>query len=559
MAPRRRPSSGLAEEVTAAGPGTVRRPARGDLVDRLFDVVVIGGGITGAASARDAALRGLSVLLVEKDDFGSGTSSRSSKLIHGGLRYLQTYQFGLVAESLRERERMLRLAPHLTEVRPFLYLLYDGDPESRSLLNLGLTFYDAASGAWLRRRHRMLSADEVHEREPHLATAGLRGAGLFYDALTDDARLTLATVAGAREAGAQTLNHAAVTGLLVEGGHARGVTITDRTTGATYDVHARQVLNATGPWTDRTLALETGAAHEDRLRPTKGVHIVLRRSDFPLGTAVFLRSPDDNRVVWPIPSLDEDLVYIGTTDTDYAGDPDRVVPDETDIRYLLNVANRAVPTARLTPDHVVGSWAGLRPLIAPPPGTSTGNTPREHVITTGPTGMLTIAGGKLTSNRVMAKHLVDAAVKNLGVRTAPYSAHKVPVAGGAPYDQAAFLAAASLAGVPDEVARSWARRYGSASPRVLARWTEDPEAGVVIGPRGLSRAEIRYCVAEEMCAGLADLLVRRTGIFFWERSGGLDEIEEITAELGSLLGWTADRAQQEVDDYRSFVAAHRPA
>lgn len=536
----------------------MRRPGREQLVDRMFDIVVIGGGITGAATARDAALRGLSVLLVEKDDFAAGTSSRSSKLIHGGLRYLQTYQFGLVAESLRERERMLTLAPHLTEVRPFLYLLYRGYPESKFLLNLGLTFYDAASGQWRKRRHRMLSARQVSEREPQLATDGLLGAGMYYDVLTDDARLTVDTAKGAAEAGASLLNHAAVTGLVIERGRARGVTVTDRLTGETFDVHARQVLNATGPWTDRTRALEAGGAASGRLRPTKGVHIVVRKSDFPLNTAVFLRSPDDNRVVWPTPSLEDDVVYIGTTDTDYTGDLDAVEPDDSDVRYLLNVANRTIPEARLTEAHVVGSWAGLRPLVAPEPGTSTGNTSREHVITTGPTGMLTISGGKLTSNRVMAKHLIDATLKELRIPANTYTADMVPISGGSPFDPAAFARRAATAGVPADVAGLWARRYGSNAPRVLEVWEADPEARQVIGPRLLTRAEIRYCVREELCAGLTDLLVRRTSIFFWDAVGGLDQIDEIAAELGAALGWTPEHKRAEIDAYRGLVAAHRP-
>nr|WP_272919464.1 glycerol-3-phosphate dehydrogenase/oxidase [Amycolatopsis rubida] len=522
-------------------------------------MIVIGGGITGAATARDAALRGLSVLLVEKDDFAAGTSSRSSKLIHGGLRYLETYQFRLVAESLRERERMLRLAPHLTEVRPFLYLLYEGYPESKSLLNLGLTFYDAASGEWRKRRHRMLSARQVLDREPHLAADGLLGAGMYYDVLTDDARLTVDTAKGAADAGARLMNHATVTGLVLDGGKARGVTLADQVTGEVYDVRAKQVVNATGPWTDRTRALEHGRGPTGRLRPTKGVHIVVRKSDFPLNTAVFLRSPDDNRVVWPTPSLESDVVYIGTTDTDYDGDPDAVKPEDADIRYLLNVANRTIPAARLTEKHVVGAWAGLRPLVAPEPGTSASNTSREHAITVGPTGMLTISGGKLTSNRVMAKHLVDAAVKRLGIPgRRKYLADKVPVVGGAAIDHSEFTGRALAAGVPAAVAESWLRRYGSQSEQLLSRWTTSSNAQEIIGPRGLSRAEVRHCVAEEMCQSLADLLVRRTSIFFWDARGGLDQIDAIAGELASLLAWSPDRERMEIAEYRALVEKHRP-
>lgn len=534
------------------------RTTPAELEQTLFDLVVIGGGITGVATARDAALRGLSVLLVEKDDFAAGTSSRSSKLIHGGLRYLQTYQFGLVAESLRERERMLNLAPHLTEVHPFLYLLYRGYPETKLMLNLGLTFYDVASGQWRKRRHKMMSAKQVSEVEPYLRTEGLVGAGRYYDVLTDDARLTVDTAKGAAEAGATLLNHAAVVELILENGRTRGVVVADQFTGLKHPIHARQVLNATGPWTDRTLQLEYGGEPATKLRPTKGVHIVLRKSDFPLNTAVFLRSPDDNRVVWPTPSLESDVVYIGTTDTDYTGDPDRVQPSDQDVKYLLNVANHTIPSAQLTEQHIVGSWAGLRPLVASEPGTSTSNTSREHAITTGPTGMLTISGGKLTSNRVMAKHFVDAAIKKLGVTARSYSAGTTPISGGKPFDENAVRRMAKRAGVPDEVSGTWVRRYGGNAEKIVSLWLEDESARVVVGPRHLSVAEILYAIREELSASLDDLLVRRTSIFFWDADGGLEQIGAIADVFAAELDWSDERRESEIEDYTRLVSAHRP-
>lgn len=244
------------------------------------DLLVIGGGITGASVARDAALRGLSVVLVERDDFASGTSSRSSKLIHGGLRYLQTYQFRMVHESVRERETMMRVAPHLADLQPFMYLLYDGYPEGKALLNLGLTFYDAFSRAPLKRRHRMIGRDAVLRREPHLNPTGLKGAGLYQDALTDDARLVIDVLQSAAQAGALLANHREVTGLIREHGRITGAEITDRLTDEHITVRARTVVNAAGPWVDRVLGLEQ-APQYPTLRPTKGVHIVLRTEDFP--------------------------------------------------------------------------------------------------------------------------------------------------------------------------------------------------------------------------------------------------------------------------------------
>jgi glycerol-3-phosphate dehydrogenase len=535
----------------------VKRAGHAQVTNTLYDLVIIGGGITGVATARDAALRGLSVLLVEREDFAFGTSSRSSKLIHGGLRYLETYQFKLVAESLREREKAIAIAPHLTDPQQFLYLLYQGYPESKALLNLGLTFYDLAAGSIIKRRHSMLSAEKVLAREPHLRSEGLRGAGMYWDVLTDDARLTLDVAKGAAEAGADLLNHAAVTGLLIEDGHTRGVTITDTLSGANYDVHARQVVNATGPWTDQTRSLEhTKSTH--KLRPTKGVHIVVKKSDFPLNTAVFLRSPDDNRVVWPTPSLQKDVVYIGTTDTDYTGDIDDVYPDERDITYLLNVANHTIPEARLTEQHVIGSWAGLRPLVAPEPGVSESNTSREHVITEGVTGMLTISGGKLTSNRLMAKQLVDAAVHGLKSKTRKAATGAVPVSGADMVIARRTARDARDAGVPAEIADTWIQRYGSNSAKILAIWKADPSNAEIVGARDLTRAEIIYSVEEEMVQTLADLLIRRTSAFFWDETGGLSHANAVADELERLVPWEPGRRKQEIDDYYELVQKHRP-
>ncbi|MFV0406233.1 MAG: FAD-dependent oxidoreductase [Propioniciclava sp.] len=533
------------------------RPNLADVAATEFDLIVIGGGITGAATARDAALRGLSVLVLDKGDFASGTSSRSSKLIHGGLRYLETFQFRLVAESLRERERALRLAPHLTSVSPFLYLSYDGYPQSLPLVNLGLTFYDAASGQWAARRHRMLSPEQVLEREPHLNPEGLRGAGLFYDVLTDDARYTLGHVQGAAEQGAVVVNHVTVTGIVRSAGRVVGVTARDDLTDASAEIGARIVVNATGPWSGQLQAQEYGA-DSPVLRPSKGVHLVFSKADFPLNTPVFLRSPDDGRMVWPTPALEPDRVYVGTTDTEFRGNPDEVVPEEQDIRYLLNVANHTIPDAKLDDSHVIGSWAGLRPLIPPAPGTTTGDTSREHKVSTGPGGMITIAGGKLTSNRVMAKHAVDEVFRALGRRSSPYLADRVPIAGGGRGQLAAAASALRAADVPADLAALWLRRHGGRATQVLQRWLDHPAERAVVGPRSLTAAEIRFCVEAESCVTLEDLLVRRTSAFFWDPDGGLGQVAAVSAVLAELLGWDHTEQTRQITGYADLVRRHRP-
>ncbi|MDR1385996.1 MAG: glycerol-3-phosphate dehydrogenase/oxidase [Propionibacteriaceae bacterium] len=525
--------------------------------DLEYDLIVVGGGVTGAASARDAALRGLKVLLLEKDDFAAGTSSRSSKMIHGGLRYLETYQFKLVREGVKERELSLGLAPHLTRVAPHLYMVYEGDSYGLGMLNFALTFYDIFSGQWRQRRHRMLSPKQVLAREPHLNPKGMKGAGLYYDVLTDDARFTLDLVKGAVEEGAVALNHTVVTDLVREGDRVVGVVATDQLSGVSHRFRGKAVVNATGPWTSRLVAREYGR-QAARLRPSKGVHLVFDKKDFPLGTVVFLRSPNDGRVTWPTPSIEPDRVYVGTTDTDYDGDPDQVEPNEQDITYLLNLANHTIPDARLDASHIVASWAGLRPLVAPAPGTSVGQTSREHKVEVGPGGMVTISGGKLTSSRVMGRHVVDTVVARLGLPARPYSADRRPISGGQPQAIAQAQADLAASDVPAPIRERWTRYYGSNVEALLAEWRDQPEHQVEIAPRQVTVAEVRYCVAQEGCRTLDDLMTRRTSLFFWDRSGGLTAVEALADLMGALLDWSPQRRAQEISDYTAKVCRHRP-
>lgn len=525
------------------------------------DLLVIGGGITGASVARDAALRGLSVVLVDRDDFAGGTSSRSSKLIHGGLRYLQTYQFRMVHESVREREVMLRIAPHLADLQPFMYLVYEGYPEGRALLNLGLTFYDAFSRAPLSRRHRMMGRDAVLRRKPHLNPAGLKGAGLYHDALTDDARLVIDVLESAYEAGALLGNHREVTALVRDKGRIAGAEIVDRLTDEHLTVRARTVVNAAGPWVDRVLGLER-APKNPTLRPTKGVHIVLRAEDFPLHTAVFLRSPSDDRVVWPTPAGDGKHVYVGTTDTEFTGSLDEVAGDEEDFAYLLEAANHTLPGARVDSSHIVASWAGLRPLIAPDPGTSNSAASREHSVTVGPEGLITVAGGKLTTARLMAAQIVDTAATQLadrwGVRGLPASTTgTVPVSGGAP--GALFRARSTVTAAPvaEATGQRWLRRYGGNAALLAEAATGHAGYGEPIGDSELTPAEIRHAVVHDMAMTVSDVLVRRTGSFFWSADGDAAVIDQVSDALEAEHGYSPRQRARQQADYTHWVARNR--
>ncbi|HEY3410081.1 MAG TPA: FAD-dependent oxidoreductase, partial [Propionicimonas sp.] len=272
----------------------------------------------------------------------------------------------------------------------------------------------------------------------------------------------------------------------------------------------------------------------------------------------FLRSPDDNRVVWPTPSLEQDVIYIGTTDTDYAGSVDDVHPEPSDIRYLLNVANHTIPGAHLTEQHVVGSWAGLRPLVAPPPGVSESNTSREHEISEGPTGMLTISGGKLTTARVMARQLVDRVEKALAHRST-YRAGAMPLPGADPGQIHEVRVRAETAGVPPDLVGRWLHKYGANAAGILDRYLAGPANTEVLGARGLTRAELAYCVAEEMVLTLADLMIRRTSTFFWEADGGLSTVQVVADALEELVPWEPGRKEAEVEQYQRLVRQHRPA
>lgn len=538
----------------------VRRFTGSDLPS-VADTLVIGGGITGASVARDAALRGLSVVLVERDDFASGTSSRSSKLIHGGLRYLQTYQFKMVNESVREREVMMRIAPHLADLQPFMYLIYDGYPEGRTRVNVGLTFYDAFSRAPLRRWHRMLGREAVLRREPHLNPSGLKGAGLYHDALTDDARLVLDVLESASRAGALLANHREVTALIRQHGRVAGAEIVDRLTGDQITVRARTVVNAAGPWVDRVLALER-VPKRPTLRPSKGVHIVLRTEDYPLRTAVFLRSPSDDRVVWPTPAGDGRHVYVGTTDTDFTGSIDDVVGDEEDFAYLLEAANHALPDAHVDSTHIVASWAGLRPLIAPAAGTSNSAASREHTITTGPDGMITAAGGKLTTARLMGAQIVDAVAEQLRdrdhVRGLPESVTaSAAISGGDPGEVFRAQQAVADAPVPPEVRGRWLRRYGGNATDLARAATRNQEQGQPIAGSAITPAEIEHAVHREMAMTVSDVLVRRTGSFFWSADGDIATIERVCDVLDAAHAYTPAQRHQQQTDYMRWVQRNR--
>ena len=474
------------------------------------DLLVVGGGITGAGIARDAALRGIAVTLVEARDFGSGTSSRSSRLIHGGLRYLEQGRLRLVLESLRERAVLLRLAPHLVRPLSFVLPFFRGERVPGWKARLGLTLYDLLAGRGNVRRHQTLGKRGLLEIEPLLRDRGLTGGALYHDAQCDDARLTLATARGAAAAGARLASYTRVLALRFQGPRVAGARLRDELTGEETDLTARLVVNATGPWCDTLRRLEDSTA-APLLRPTKGCHLVVPRARIGNRHAVIFTSPLDGRVLFILPW--GEWTYLGTTDTDADPDPDAVVVEPADVVYLLRSANALFPTAHLAEADVVATWAGLRPLLAADPGVPASGRSREHRIVTGPGGMLTIAGGKLTTFRVMAREVVDRVARLLGRSASAGRAlsGQVPLPGGEARVLDGFRAAGLELGLPATSVDYLVGQYGAEIPAIYALCRQRPELKEPLHPEHPAiAAQVSFAVQRELACTAEDILARRT-------------------------------------------------
>jgi glycerol-3-phosphate dehydrogenase len=492
-----------------------RDRTRERLARDLFDVLVIGGGINGAGIARDAALRGLSVALVERDDFASGTSSRSSRLVHGGVRYLEHGFFHLVFESSRERRILLEIAPHLVRPLLFTWPVYRAARIPRWKLSAGLWLYDLLAVFQNVERHRSLSASQVLDLEPKLRRDGLKGGATYFDAATNDARLTIANVIDAFAVGAATLNYAEVTSLTFERGRVSGASVRDRFTQELFEVRARAVVNATGPWTDAISRIESPSSRPAVLG-TKGVHIAVPAERVGNRSAVTMLASSDQRVMFVLPGGTHTI--IGTTDTPTEERPDQVRATRADVQYLLDGANSYFPEARLTAGDVVSAWAGIRPLIASGNSGDPAGASREHAITVGPRGVIAVTGGKLTTYRSMSEEVADRVQAYLGQPRTP----------------------------SDTATR--------ALPGSISRPSDGFARGGPIVP-GLSYMidDVTTAVAHEFACTIADVLVRRTHLAFETRDHGVSVAPRVAELLAPRLGWSAGDTARELDDYRAEV------
>lgn len=476
-----------------------------ELESRTFDLAVIGGGITGAGIARDAAMRGLSVALVEARDYASGTSSRSSKMIHGGLRYLAQGDIALVKEAASERQILRRIAPHLTRLSPFL--IPTTNMAMTAKLRTGLWTFEKLGGVPEAEKHEVIGLAELQAREPLMRTDRLNGAVLYPEFLTDDARLVLANIRSAQGAGAVVVNHAAASELKGDGLAATS-TLDD---GLGARIKAKLVVNAAGAWVDQVRGLEAGEG-DVRMSLSRGIHLVLPRERLPINSTIIIRAPD-KRSIFAVPR--GAFTYIGTTDVFHDGSDYWPAPTRDDIDYLLRATEAALTIDPIRDGEIVSLWSGIRPLIAQP-GKKANEVSRKDEIWTSPGGLVSIAGGKLSAYRAMAERAVDLVVDRLGTTAQPCSTAEMPLPGGS--------REVRLAGLDPLAAERLAGLYGD-------------EANEIVIAGGDIAAEAARAVTHEGASTLEDYWVRRSARAWFDDGAGLAALAPAADVMGALLGW----------------------
>ncbi len=548
-----------------------RSQALAALAQDEFDVVVVGGGITGAGVALDAAARGYSVALLERADFASGTSSRSSKLVHGGLRYLQNFDLGLVREALLERQLLVALAPHLVKPLPLVVAAFEGAHPDR-LVGVGLNLYDVMSRdrrrrgeTWSPERHRVISGEEVLELLPALAAREPTSGYLFYDCQTDDVRLVLTVLGEAERFGAVCANRLDVTGLLEHGGRAGGVQVRDTESGECFEVRAANVVNATGVWADQLRPNELREEAElPRIRPSRGTHVTIRHEDLPLVGGAIVPA-GGGRTIFALPWLGHTLV--GTTDNDYEGPLEHIRPSSDDVDYLLAAVNGFFGT-ELGAAQLTGAFAGVRPLISTGDPKKSVDISRKSELYETSSGMITITGGKLTTWRRMAKMTVDRLVER-DARDAPCRTHEIPLGQAIAVEELP-----RVEGVPEASYQALASRYGYAARQVLALAAERGELAqpIVAGLPDLL-AEAALAARNEQARSIGDVLLRRTrlGLLAARELTSAEPLEQLAPGAGASehappvrrvgetlareLRWSAERLELELTRFAEEAAA----
>lgn len=506
-----------------------------------FDLLIIGGGITGAGAARDASARGLKVALIEGSDFASGTSSRSSKLIHGGIRYLENLEFGLVFEALSERTKLFEMAPHLVHPLRFMLPLYKDSRVGMFKMGLGMWLYDALSLFQAPEMHERLSAKETIKRMPSVRSEGLQGSFVYSDAYMDDDRLVIETMRAANQSGAKIVNYVKAIGAnLNQKGKISSVKCKDMLNGEEFVIHAKHVISCVGPWTDQ-LGSEVVDEWKNILRPTKGIHLTLSKEKLSLSSAVVMAAEKGNRIVFGIPR--HEMIIIGTTDTDFKGSPEDVCATSEDVDYLLKVVDEYFPGAKLTRDDIIASYAGVRPLVHDGSATE-GKTSREHVIFSNQIGITFVAGGKYTTYRLMAEQVIDEALNFFSIED---KGRFVPANTALPLSPYTSVDAFNQAQAAVQIlARDFNRdlndvqklvdRYGLEAEEILMKYSED---------LSYWQLEASHAIDNTMCFNLIDFWSRRVPLFLSDAERGMPVLKEITAVFSKKLNWTPVKQDEE--------------
>lgn len=524
------------------------------LQNEQFDVLVIGGGITGAGIALDASMRGMKTALIDMQDFAAGTSSRSTKLVHGGLRYLKQFEVKMVAEVGKERAIVYENGPHVTTPEWMLLPFHEGGNFGPLSTSFGLRVYDFLAGVKRSERRKMFSAEKTLQKEPLIKKEGLKGGGYYVEYRTDDARLTLEVMKKAAEKGALCLNYIKADGFTYDNGKLTGIQGVDQLTNEPLRIYAAKVINASGPWVDE-VRKKDGSENGKHLRLTKGVHIVIDQSVFPLHQAVYFDTPD-KRMVFTIPR--EGKAYVGTTDTFYNTDPIRPDVTEEDRSYLLGAIRFMFPGVDVKESDIESSWSGVRPLIYED-GKDPSEISRKDEIWEAESGLLTIAGGKLTGYRKMAETIVDLVAKRFkeekGVLYSPSETKHLPISGGDVGGSANFLtfvkaktAVGVSKGFTEEEAKKIVHMYGSNAEKVFSYKEES-------GLPAVLNAQLLYAIGEEMAYTPADFFIRRTGALLFDIDTVLTYKQPVTNKMAQLFNWTDEEKTKHAAELEAEIAA----
>jgi glycerol-3-phosphate dehydrogenase len=539
---------------------------RKELISKIklkeWDVVVIGGGITGAGIILDASSRGMKTLLLEKHDFAWGTSSRSTKLIHGGLRYLKQMEIGLVREVGLERSTVYKNARHIVRPEKMLLPIVEKGSLGKMTSAIGLWVYDWLADVNKEERRIMLTKEETLAAEEKLNADILIGGGLYYEYRTDDSRLTIEIIKKAVKMGAVALNYAEVTGFEYHEGDINGLHFTDALQSVSYEVKAKSVINATGPWVDKIRKLDEPNMVGKKLRLTKGVHIVIPKKLLNLNQAVYFDAQQGDRMIFCIPR--NNIVYMGTTDTDYKADIDEPITTKSDVNYILDAVNHMFPASHLKVSDVISSWAGLRPLIHEE-GKSPSEVSRRDEIFTSKNGLISIAGGKLTGYRKMSERIIKEIIKKNETNETfqeigPARSKDIKVSGNIFESEAemqSYLQQLTSKHIGYEKSiRQLFFKYGSNTSMILQIAMQRKKEKAVSLDQALHFAEIKYAVENEMVHSLSDFCIRRTGMLYFDPTKLMDMLAELGEYMQEILGWDELKIAEEIQLVR---LAHRTA